>query len=137
MRTKEEILESITGKLSSDKLTHAINIPIGWIFQAMQQYAEEYHKDKILNLKKSDHEHSLPYTLNDMRLKLKLSLRDVAKKTGVSASTISRIERGSDCDFRSVKALYEFYSINETGYGLSKDDKFNLINEWSGGKLAS
>ncbi len=137
MITKKEILENFTGVLSSDKLTHAINIPIGWIFQAMQQYAEEYHKYKILNLKKSDYEPSLPYALKDIRLKLKLSLRDVAKKTGVSAPTISRIERGNDCDFGSVKALYEFYSTNETVYGLSEDDKFNLINEWSGGKLTS
>jgi len=41
MITKEDILESITGALLSDKPTHSINIPIGWIFQAMQQYAEE------------------------------------------------------------------------------------------------
>lgn len=33
MITKEDILESITGVLSSDKSTHAINIPIGWIYQ--------------------------------------------------------------------------------------------------------
>jgi hypothetical protein len=54
MITKEEILESITGALSSDKPTHPINIPIGWILQAMQQYAEEYHKAELLKLNKSD-----------------------------------------------------------------------------------
>ena len=51
MITKEDILESITGALSSDKPTHAINIPIGWIFQAMQKYAEEYHRTELLKLK--------------------------------------------------------------------------------------
>ena len=54
MITKEDILESITGALLSDKPTHSINIPIGWIFQAMQQYAEEYHKTELLKLNKSD-----------------------------------------------------------------------------------
>lgn len=44
MTTKEEILESITGALSSNKTTTAINIPIGWIFQAMQQYADQEAK---------------------------------------------------------------------------------------------
>lgn len=52
--TKEDILESITGALSSDKPTHSINIPIGWIYQAMQQYAEEYHQSELLKLNKSD-----------------------------------------------------------------------------------
>ena len=52
--TKEDILESITGALSSDKPTHSINIPIGWIYQAMQQYAEEYHQAELLKLNKSD-----------------------------------------------------------------------------------
>lgn len=54
MITKEDILESITGALLSDNPTHAINIPIGWIFQAMQQYAEEYHRSELLKLNKSD-----------------------------------------------------------------------------------
>ena len=54
MITKEDILESITGALSSDKPTHSINIPIGWIYQAMQQYAEEYHQSEFLKLNKSD-----------------------------------------------------------------------------------
>lgn len=47
MITKEEILENITGSLVSDNQIHVINIPIGWIHQAMQQYAEEYHKEKM------------------------------------------------------------------------------------------
>ena len=54
MITKEDILEGITGALSSDKPTHSINIPIGWIYQAMQQYAEEYHQSELLKLNKSD-----------------------------------------------------------------------------------
>ena len=48
----------------------------------------------------------------ERRVKLKLSLREVAKETGVSPATISRIERGSECDFGNVKALDEWYSSN-------------------------
>lgn len=54
MITKEDILENITGALIYNKPTHAINIPIGWIYQAMQQYAEEYHRTELLKLNKSD-----------------------------------------------------------------------------------
>ena len=68
MITKEDILESITGALLSDKPTHSINIPIGWIFQAMQQYAEEYHRAELLKLNKSDVISSLD--LNESERKL-------------------------------------------------------------------
>lgn len=57
---------------------------------------------------------SIPSLLyfKDRRTKLNMSLRDVAKKTGVSHATISRIERGNECDFGNVKALDEWYSNN-------------------------
>ena len=45
--TKEDILESITGILSSNKLTDAINIPIGWIYQAMEMYVNEQNKNSL------------------------------------------------------------------------------------------
>lgn len=51
-------------------------------------------------------------SFKERRAKLKLSLRDVAKETGVSPATISRIERGNECDFGNVKALDDWYSIN-------------------------
>lgn len=51
-------------------------------------------------------------SFKERRLKLKLSLRDVAKETGVSPATISRIERGNECDFGNVKALDDWYSSN-------------------------
>jgi len=41
-----------------------------------------------------------------------LSLRKVAKETGVSAATISRIERGCDADYGNVKRLHEWYGSN-------------------------
>lgn len=51
-------------------------------------------------------------SLKERRAKLKLSLREVAKVTGVSPATISRIERGNRCDFGNVKALDDWYSNN-------------------------
>lgn len=51
-------------------------------------------------------------SFKERRTKLKLSLRDVAKETGVSPATISRIERGNECDFGNVKALDDWYSCN-------------------------
>ena len=51
-------------------------------------------------------------SFKERRANLKLSLRDVAKKTGVSPATISRIERGNECDFGNVKALDDWYSSN-------------------------
>jgi len=51
-------------------------------------------------------------SFKERRAKLKLSLRDVAKETGVSPATISRIERGNECDFGNVKALDDWYSSN-------------------------
>jgi len=54
------------------------------------------------------------HTFKQRRCKLKLTLRDtlrdVAKETGVSPATISRIERGNECDFGNVKALDDLYS---------------------------
>ena len=51
-------------------------------------------------------------SFKERRAKLKLSLREVAKETGVSPATISRIERGNECDFGNVKALDDWYSGN-------------------------
>jgi len=51
-------------------------------------------------------------SFKERRAKLKLSLRDVTKETGVSPATISRIERGNECDFGNVKALDDWYSSN-------------------------
>lgn len=51
-------------------------------------------------------------SFKERRAKLNLSLRDVAKETGVSPATIMRIERGNECDFGNVKALDDWYSSN-------------------------
>ena len=78
--TKEDILESITGALLSDKPTHSINIPIGWIFQAMQQYAEEYHQSELLKLNKSDVTSSVSESGTRLDLDKILKAKDTFKK---------------------------------------------------------
>ena len=50
--------------------------------------------------------------LKARRQKLRLSLREVAEKTKVSAATISRIENGKDADYGNVKSLHEWYVSN-------------------------
>lgn len=55
-------------------------------------------------------------SLHDFKARRELlgySLRDVAKATGVSPATISRIERGNDADYNNVKKLHEWYASNE------------------------
>lgn len=55
-------------------------------------------------------------SLHDFKARRELlgySLRDVAKATGVSPATISRIERGNDADYTNVKKLHEWYVSNE------------------------
>ena len=44
-----------------------------------------------------------------MRLTLQLSMDKVHEKTGVSKSTISRIERGEEALYSHWRALYIFY----------------------------
>ena len=41
-----------------------------------------------------------------------LSLRDVAEKTGISASTLSRLERGSTPDFDVVDRLADWLKVS-------------------------
>lgn len=48
----------------------------------------------------------------ERRDKLKLTLRQVAKETNISAATISRIERGEECFYNNVKALNDWYTSN-------------------------
>ena len=55
-------------------------------------------------------------SLHDFKARRELlgySLRDVSKATGVSTATISRIERGNDADYTTVKKLHEWYVSNE------------------------
>jgi predicted transcriptional regulator len=55
-------------------------------------------------------------SLHDFKARRELlgfSLREVAKETGVSPATISRIERGNEADYSNVKSLHEYYVSNE------------------------
>lgn len=46
------------------------------------------------------------------RQKLRMSLRQVAEKTGVSFATISRLEQGKECEYSNVKTINNFYCSN-------------------------
>ena len=53
------------------------------------------------------------HLFKERRDKLKLTLRQVAEKTNVSAATISRIEREEGlCSYHNVALLDEFYCCN-------------------------
>ena len=47
------------------------------------------------------------------RQRLGLSLRQVAKATGVSPATISRMERGKECILSNVMKVHEYYAKNK------------------------
>jgi predicted transcriptional regulator len=47
------------------------------------------------------------------RKELKLSMQDVTNCTGVSKSTISRLEKGKEVFYGNVKTLNDFYLSNE------------------------
>ncbi len=63
----------------------------------MCQMAEEYFKKPEINLK-------------DKRKELRLSLRDINKETGLSISTISRLENGKDVMHSFYNKLTNFYN---------------------------
>lgn len=48
---------------------------------------------------------SLPQTLRAVRILRGLSLRETAKRAGVSFSTVTRAEQGADLELSSVRAL--------------------------------
>lgn len=52
------------------------------------------------------------YVVKSEREKRSLSLRDVAAKSGVSAATISRIEKGSLPDMGSFVALVQWLELD-------------------------
>ncbi len=47
------------------------------------------------------------------RKRLNLSMQDVANCTGISKSTISRLEKGKETYYGTVKTLDDFYMSNE------------------------
>lgn len=53
------------------------------------------------------------HIFKERRYKLKLTLRQVAKETNVSAATISRIERSEvECSYHNIVQLDDFYCRN-------------------------
>jgi hypothetical protein len=48
-------------------------------------------------------------SFKERRERLKLSLRSISAVTGISISTISRAERGYNCDYGNIKALNDWY----------------------------
>src|ERR1700737_2468698 len=62
--------------------------------------------------------------LKRIRSQRRLSLRDVAEKTGISASTLSRLERGSTPDFDIVDRVAEWLKVSVvTGASLTHTPK--------------
>lgn len=65
--------------------------------------------------------------LKRRREREKLSLRDVEERTGISAATLSRIERGSKPEFAVIEKLSQWLSVNivtagETASSIRTDD---------------
>ena len=51
------------------------------------------------------------WQLRAMRARLKLSMDQVAKATGVNKATLSRIELERNCSYQNVKKLYDYYVL--------------------------
>lgn len=47
----------------------------------------------------------LGLVIRKYRVMEELGVRDLAKKIGISAATLSRIERGKDCDSRTLSKI--------------------------------
>jgi DNA-binding Xre family transcriptional regulator len=56
---------------------------------------------------------AMPRFFKVRRISLNLSMQDVTDKTGISKSTISRIEQGKKAFFDTVMTLDKFYFDNE------------------------
>lgn len=63
--------------------------------------------------------HQLGAELRKVRKEKELSLRDVEKATGISPSTLSRIERGHVPDFSVIERLAAFLGVSVQAGGQS------------------
>ena len=66
-------------------------------------------------------------SLNELRNKYRLSLRDVEKCTGISNATICHMEQGADCTLSNAHKVADFFGVeikdiwpNFIGYELRK-----------------
>lgn len=70
-------------------------------------------------IRKLEAENGIRYEMPDLSLfkerreKLRFSMQYVMNATGISKATISRLERGFNPEYYTVKKLHEFYSKNE------------------------
>lgn len=53
---------------------------------------------------------NLPMLVREKRRRLGLSLRAAAKDIGMSATAVTRLERGDDCSLSTIKAMLAWVS---------------------------
>jgi DNA-binding transcriptional regulator YiaG len=98
----------------------------------VSQYLQDTEVEGLTNLMKKYHLEEEPLintkTLHKcdniawkpIRERFHLSLRNVAKMTGLSISTISRIEHGKECYLSNVIKLSDFYNGKKTDSNINK-----------------
>lgn len=86
----------------------------GEVFWGGVKTSAELNDLAVIPISLQDQQFNLPelyeFGFREKRKSLGLSLRDVAEETGVSPSTISRIENGKPCEYDAVKYLNDFYN---------------------------
>lgn len=100
---RESLIDAFNAT-SGDIATDTIESYETWLENQLIHRVNKYEgKDSFLNY--------MPkyWQLSDYRISNELSLRDVAKETGISAATISRLERGQESEHGNWIKLIEFY----------------------------
>lgn len=107
----DEAIEALT-KLRISAIKEGRHDTEQKLYEVEMLIFKAYDNDKSSDM----HEFNIPAILDFKKLRngLKMSLREVAIATNVSAPTISRIERGHNADFKSVKSLFMFYNSKKS-----------------------